>query len=245
MTAAVKQKLTILFEDDDLVLVNKPPQLLTIPDRYDAEKPSVFQWLTNQYGKIFTVHRLDKPTSGILCFAKTEAAHAELNRQFREREVSKIYYALVDGIPHPTAGIIDQGIAPHPTKPGQMMVTNRGKKSVTHYKTVESFGNASLVEADLKTGRTHQIRVHFAAIGHPLLVDELYGTRAAFFLSELKLRRFRLGKDQEERPLMTRTSLHAFRLELTHPATRKRLIYEAPLPKDFGAVVKQLRKWSK
>ena len=137
-----------------------------------------------------------------------------LSHQFQERTVEKIYYALVDGILTATEGEINQGIAPHPARPGKMMVSNKGKKSLTYYKVVEQFQSFALVEANIKTGRTHQIRVHFEAIGYPLAIDELYGNRTEFRLSEIKLRKYRLGKDQIERPLMSRTTLHAFRLEL-------------------------------
>ncbi len=241
----MKQKVVILHEDEDLVIVNKPAKYLSIPDRFDETKPNVLGFLNHKYGKVFTIHRLDKETSGILCFAKNEIAHKLVSKQFQERTVQKIYYALVDGILTPNEGEINQGIAPHPARPGKMMVSNKGKKSLTTYKIIEQFKNFALVEANIKTGRTHQIRVHFEAIGFPLALDALYGTRTEFLLSEIKLRKYKLGKNQEERPLMTRTTLHAYRLELDHPTTQKRLIIEAPLPKDFAAVVKQLQKWNK
>ena len=241
----LKQQVAILHEDEDLVIVNKPAKYLSIPDRHDETKPNVLGFLNNKYGKVFTVHRLDKETSGILCFAKNAEAHKALSKQFQERTVEKIYYALVDGILTPTEGEINQGIAPHPGKPGKMMVSNKGKKSLTTYKVTEQFRNFALVEANIKTGRTHQIRVHFEAIGFPLAIDALYGTRTEFLLSEVKLKKYKLGKDQEERPLMSRTTLHAYRLEIDQPTTQKRLIIEAPLPKDFAAIVKQLQKWNK
>jgi len=241
----LKQKVSILHEDEDLIIVNKPARYLSIPDRHDETKPNVLGYLNHKYGKVFTVHRLDKETSGILCFAKNEIAHKVLSKQFQERTVEKIYYALVDGILTPTEGKIDQAIAPHPARPGKMMVSNKGKKSLTTYQVIEQFKTFALVEANIKTGRTHQIRVHFEAIGFPLAVDALYGTRTEFLLSEVKLRKFKLGKDQVERPLMTRTTLHAYRLVIDQPTTQKRLIFEAPLPKDFAAVVKQLQKWNK
>ncbi|MEM1123666.1 MAG: RluA family pseudouridine synthase [Bacteroidota bacterium] len=241
----MKKQVQILHEDHDLVIVNKPADYLSIPDRHDETKPNVLSFLNHKFGKIFTVHRLDKPTSGILCFAKNEAAHKQLSQQFQARTVEKIYYALVDGILSPTEGKIDQAIAPHPARPGKMMVSNKGKKSLTTYKVVEQFQTVALVEANIKTGRTHQIRVHFESIGYPLTIDEMYGNRTEFNLSTIKRKKFKLGKDQDERPLMSRTTLHAFRLELDHPTTQKRLVFEAPLPKDFAAVLKQLQKWHK
>lgn len=241
----MKQKVQILHDDDDLVIINKPSNYLSIPDRFDETKPNILSFLNHKFEKVYTVHRLDKETSGIICFAKNEIAHKHLSQQFQEKTVQKIYCALVDGVLIPEEGEINQGIAPHPAKPGKMMVSNKGKKSLTLYKVIEQFRNFALVEANIKTGRTHQIRVHFEAIGYPLAIDSVYGSREAFKLSEIKLKKFRLGKGQEERPLMFRTSLHAFQLELSHPTTEERLHFEAPLPKDFAAVIKQLQKWNK
>lgn len=240
----MRQKVEVIFDDDDLVIVNKPTNFLSIPDRYDETKPSALAFLNQQYGKVFTVHRLDRETSGIIVFAKNELAHKKISQQFQERIVKKLYYVLVDGIPNPLKGHINMSIAPHPAKPGKMMVSNKGKESITYYNVVEQFQRFSLIEADIKTGRTHQIRVHFEAIGHPLAIDKLYGSRDAFFLSEIKKKRFRLGKGQEERPLMSRTSLHAHEIYLEHPTTQKQLNLKAPLPKDLAAVIKQLRKWN-
>ena len=241
----MKNRPAIIHQEEDFIIVNKPADYLSIPDRYDADKPNVLGFLRKKFGDVFTVHRLDKATSGVLCFALNEQAHKKLSQQFQDRSVRKIYVVLVDGILSPEKGEINQPIAPHPAQPGKMMVSNKGKKSYTAYQVVEQFPAFSLVEADIKTGRTHQIRVHFESIGYPLAVDEMYGTRSEFYLSEIKQKKYRLSKNQEERPLMSRTSLHAFRLEINHPTTQKRLIYEAPLPKDFTAVLKQLRKWTK
>ncbi len=233
-----------MHEDNHLLLVSKPSGLLTIPDRYDADKPNLYRLLQARYGEIYTVHRLDRETSGILAFAKTEAAHRILSRQFQERSVEKRYYALLDGVLPNDAGKIDRPIAPHPTISGKMIATAKGKPSLTHYKVVERFKHYTLVEADIKTGRTHQIRVHFAAIGHPLAVDDMYGRSDAFFLSKIK-KNYRTGKDREERPLMSRSSLHAYQLCLQHPSTQERQCYKADLPKDFSATLQQLRKWGK
>lgn len=242
----MKVKIERLFEDDTLLIVNKPPDLLTIPDRFDASKPNLYHLLSEQYEeKIFIVHRIDRETSGIICFAKTEEVHKHLSQQFEGRTVDKTYLALVEGKPNPLEGTINKPIGPHPTQAGIMTVIRSGKPAVTDYKTVEIFKVFSLVEANIKTGRTHQIRVHFKSIGHPLAVDPLYGKREAFYLSEIKHRSYQLGKDQEERPLMSRTTLHAYQLMLDHPVTGERMTFHAPLPKDFQAVVNQLRKWGK
>ncbi len=241
----MKNNIDIIFEDEDILLVNKAPFLLTIPDRFAPEKPNLYHILQHHFGEIFVVHRLDKETSGILIFAKNEAAHKELSRQFQERTTEKIYFALVEGQLHQEEGVIEKAIAPHPSHPDRMVVAKKGKASITHFKVIEHFKNFTLVEANIKTGRTHQIRVHFQSIGYPLAVDVLYGRREAFLLSDVKLKKFRLGKEEEERPMMTRSSLHALKLKFQHPRTGHETTFEAPLPKDFAAVLNQLRKWGK
>ncbi|MEY3052720.1 MAG: hypothetical protein RLY31_2505 [Bacteroidota bacterium] len=242
----MKQAFEIVFEDPDIVVVNKPPQLLTIPDRFSPDKPNLYHQLADLYGRIFTVHRLDRETSGILVFARTEQAHRHLSAQFQVHTVTKIYYALLEGVMHQAAGVIDKPLAAHPSEPGKMIVAQRGKPSVTQFKVVELFRHYTLAEADIKTGRMHQIRVHFQAIGYPLAVDALYGRKSVFLLSDVKHQQYRMGKFQEEeRPLMNRTSLHAHRLSFQHPASEEQVAFTADLPKDFGAVVKQLRKWGR
>lgn len=240
----MKISYTILHEDADLILVNKPSGLLTIPDRFDATKPNLQAQLAEQFGTIYVVHRLDRETSGVICFARNEAAHRNLSIQFEQREVEKIYYALVEGR-LAAGGEIDESIAPHPFIKGKMIAHKRGKASLTLYKSIERFKNYTLAEVSIKTGRTHQIRVHFSAIGHPLAIDSVYGRKETFLLSEVKRKRYNIGKGQEERPLMSRTTLHAYHLQVTHPSTGEKLEVEAPLHKDFSAVLKQLRKWAK
>jgi len=241
----MKQKPEIIFEDDDVVVVNKASEMLTIPDRYAPGKFNLMTWLTGRCNKIFVVHRLDKETSGILVFAKNENAHKLLSQQFEERTVEKFYLALVEGVLHLDEGVIDKPIAPNQHRPERMVIANRGKASLTLYRVVERFRNYTLAEANIKTGRTHQIRVHFQSIGYPLAVDSIYGRKSAFYLSAVKQNKFRMGKEQEERPLMSRSTLHAARLSFDHPRKGQRMKFEAALPKDFAAVVKQLRKWEK
>ncbi|MTB52914.1 RluA family pseudouridine synthase [Lewinella sp. W8] len=238
-------KVPIIFEDEHLLVVNKPAGLLTVPDRYDPGIGNLVHYLGTRYGDpILPVHRLDRPTSGVVVVARTPAAHKELNRQFREREVDKIYHALVEGVPAAEEAEIDEPIGPNPGKSGQMMVTARGKYALTLYKVMEPIGDQfSLVGVQIFTGRTHQIRVHLAYIGHPLVVDPFYGKRTEFMLSEIKGRKYRLGKHtHEERPLLNRVPLHAHRLAFTHPATGERMSFEAERPKDMRAVLNQLRK---
>jgi len=241
----MKYRIQILYEDEDLLIVNKPPGLLTIPDRHAPEKFNLFSHFVKKYGKIFTVHRLDKETSGVLCFAKNETAHRHLSLQFESRKVGKIYQVLVEGRIHLEEGVIDKPIAAAHTPSGKMHISKKGKPAVTVYKVVELFKNYTLLEASIKTGRTHQIRVHFESIGYPLAIDSTYGRKSDFYLSDLKLRKYKLGKGQEEKPLMTRLSLHASQLRLKHPEKEESMTFEAPLSKDFKAVIKQLQKWGK
>lgn len=239
---------SIIFEDNDLLVVNKEPGILTLPDRFKPDEfPSVYRDLSKKYGKIFIVHRLDKETSGTICFAKNEAAHRHLSMQFEHRKSQKFYWALVQGILQEKEGLIDAPIAEHPANDGSMCIHRSGKPSSTSYKVLEEFKGFSWVEAQIHTGRTHQVRVHFKHIGHPLAVDPLYNhERKALYLSEIKQRGFRLGKwVEEEQPLLSRVPLHAARLILAHPSTESEIALESPLPKDLKAVLNQLRKWGK
>lgn len=236
---------TILHEDEQILIVSKPSGLLTIPDRM-GNKESLLGLLEQKFGKVFVVHRLDRETSGVLCFARNEAAHRNLSLQFEHHTTDKFYLALVDGVLHHEEGEIDKPIGEHPVIPGKMAISNSGKPSLTFYRVAERFKHFTLAEVLIKTGRTHQIRVHFQSIGYPLAVDALYGRRAAMYLSEIKGKSYKSGKySEEERPLMERTSLHAARLRIDHPATGERLEFKAELPKDFAAVLNQLRKWGK
>lgn len=237
-------KLDILHSDDHIVVVNKPANFLSIPDRYDPDIPNLTRMLGSRFGgEMFAVHRLDKPTSGAMVFARTAEAHKELNRQFQDREVDKIYHAIVEGQPPLDQEIeVDQPIARNPGQTGRMMVSNKGKYALSLFKPVEHFGRQfSLIAAQIFTGRTHQIRVHLAYIGFPIMVDPFYGKREEFKLSEIK-RRFNLQREQEERPLLSRVPLHASRLAFDHPESGERISFEAPLPKDMRAVLNQLRK---
>ncbi len=233
----------IIYEDEHLIVVNKQAGLLSIPDRA-GNKESLLGLLERQYGKVFVVHRLDRETSGILCFARNEAAHRHLSLQFEHHTSDKYYLALVDGVLHHDEGEIDKPIGEHPTISGKMAIVHSGKPSLTFYRVLERFKRFSLAEILIKTGRTHQIRVHFQSIGYPLAVDALYGRRAAFYLSEIKGKSYKSGKyTEEERPMMERTSLHSSRLRLDHPVTGERMEFKAELPKDFAAILNQLRKW--
>jgi len=233
----------LIHADEQLLVVSKPAGLLTIPDRFGNQN-SLLAALNRAYGHVLTVHRLDRETSGILCFARTEEAHRHLSLQFEHHKTDKFYLALLDGVLHHDEGEIDKPIGDHPVVSGKMAISSTGKPSLTFYRALERFRRFTLVEAQLKTGRTHQIRVHFQSIGYPLAVDALYGRRTGFLLSEIKGKHYKSGKhSEEERPIMERTSLHAYRLRLDHPVTGERMEFKAELPKDFQAVLAQLRKW--
>lgn len=242
----MKNEIAILYQDDAIVIVSKPSGVLSIPDRFDATKLNLYHFLKQKFGEIYTVHRIDRETSGIVCFARTVEAHKSLSRQFEERSAEKYYLALVEGRMHASEGIIDKPIAESMTEPGKMVIARRGKESVTHWRALETFDHYTLIEADIKTGRMHQIRIHLQSEGYPLAIDTVYGKKDSFMLSDVKLRKFRQGKfSEEERPLMSRTTLHAYRLVLTHPVTGERMNFICEPPKDFQAVLNQLRKWGR
>lgn len=230
----------IIFENDEFIVLNKPSGLLSIPDRFGKD-PSLKSILLDQYGKIFTVHRLDKDTSGIIVFAKDEDTHKYLSKQFEGREVEKYYVGLVNGILMNREGNIDAPIIEHPGKTTLMMTNKKGKPSSTDYKVLEEFGLFSWLEFRIHTGRTHQIRVHMKHIGNPIVCDPLYGDGKPILLSSIK-RKFKLSKSEdEERPLLNRLALHSLRLKFTDAAGNIHEL-EAPLQKDLKALLQQLKK---
>lgn len=237
-------KIEIIYEDDTLIIVNKPAGILTIPDRFNHQLLNIYTFLKEQYGEeIYIVHRLDRDTSGIICFARTDEAHRELSRQWQARAVDKTYCVLVQGTMLQESGRIENYLGEHPGIPGRMVVTKKdGKKSITEWRVSERFKNYTLVAADIKTGRQHQIRVHFTDLGHPLAIDPMYAKREAIFLSEIKNRKYQAPKWEDEAPLMSRMTLHAHQLSFIHPKTEEKVAFEAPLPKDFAAILNQLRK---
>lgn len=238
-----RQKLEVLYSDDDIVVVNKPSGLLSIPDRYDLTLPSVKTLVHDMFGASFAVHRLDRETSGVLLVALTPEAHRALNEQFERHTVRKTYLAIVSGIVDRDTINIDIPLMPDPRRKGLMKPSARGKESQTILRVVEKFRLATLVECDLITGRQHQIRVHCSAIGHPLIVDPDYGTSSAFMLSSIK-RKFNLAKGQEERPIVDRLTLHAAKLTFMHPTSGKEMTFAADAPKDFQATLQVLRKYA-
>ncbi len=231
----------IIFENEYFVAVNKPAGLLSIPDRLGQEL-SLKQLLKDRYGEIYTVHRLDKDTSGIIVFAKDETTHKQLSQSFEGREVEKYYLGLVQGIPFNKQDSVDASIMEHPGKTGKMITHVKGKASLTDYEVLESFRLYSWMQFRIHTGRTHQIRLHMQHIGHPIVCDDLYGDAQPVLLSALK-KKFKLSKAaEEERPLLSRLALHSHRLSFDLNGERFEL--EAELPKELRALLQQLRKWS-
>ena len=233
--------LDILFEDKSLLVLNKPAGLVVHPAAGNEEHTLVNALLHHCRGSLSgiggvarpgIVHRLDKETSGCLVVAKNDETHLALSKQFAAREVGKIYNAILCGELARDSGEIHAAIARHPTHRKRMAVRddNSGRAAHTTYRVLERLNSATFVEAHLHTGRTHQIRVHFQFLGHPLVGDETYGSRQNKKLTELT---------GYEPP---RVMLHARELSFIHPRTGKEMSFEAPLPKDFREALRSLRR---
>ena len=231
----------IIFENEDFVVVNKPAGMLSIPDR-EGKEQSLKSILKNKYGSIFTVHRIDKETSGAIVFAKNESTHKFLSESFEERSVKKIYVGIVTGTLVDKKATISIPLMEHPVKNGVMVTNKKGKLSLTEYEVIEEFGLYSLVQFQIHTGRMHQIRVHMQYIGHPIVCDPLYGNGEPVFLSSFK-KKFKLSKTEEqETPMLARLGLHSYQLEF-NDQNGKAYQFEAALAKDMKALMQQLRKW--
>lgn len=236
--------ITVLFEDEDIVVVNKPASITIIPDRSGSNEYLKYYLEKQLKASLWVVHRLDKDTSGVVCFAKNEAAHQHLSLQFEHHTTQKLYEALVIGKVIPTEGTIDKPIAPE--KPGshKMVIKKNGKASLSTYKVLDQWSHWAHVKVDIHTGRTHQVRVHMQSIGHPIVADPIYGNGRPFYLSDIK-DQYKMSKYQEEEtPLLSRQALHAksLRIVLLNGEART---FEAPLPKDMAASIKQLHRWDK
>ncbi len=235
----------ILFDDPFFLVVDKSAGIPVIAERSKNPIPGLFDRLVMEFGdELRLVHRIDKQTSGLVIIAKGTEIQQYFSRLFLQREIDKYYLAIVEGVL--TNEDWEQIDAPIFIRPNATTasVHKKGRKSLTLYRTLENYGLASLVELRLITGRTHQIRVHMAHIGHPLLVDKWYGNREEIFLSDIKKRKYRLKEFEEELPLVSRHTLHASRINFKHPDNGQMIDIQSPLPKDLNALVNQLRKLS-
>ncbi len=232
----------VLLEDDHIVVLDKPAGLLVVPDRFDPDVPNLASLFRSGGEKVFTVHRLDKDTSGCIVFAKTAEAHAFLNAEFESHTVVKRYAAICRGSLADETGVIDLPIGEDRGRHAMRVDRKKGKESRTEFSVTERFQGFTLVEARPMTGRTHQVRVHMMALGHPIVSDPLYGDGEPFFLSRTK-RNYRKGK-KVEKPLLSRTALHAESLVVRHPVTHEEIIVSSPFHKDMRSVVRMLRKYA-
>ena len=235
-------KLDILLDNEWFIVLNKPSGMLSIPDRMQSEV-SLKDILIEKFGSIYTVHRLDKDTSGIIVFAKDAETHKTLSLLFEGREVKKHYVGLVNGTLYNNEGSVIEPIMEHPAKNGTMVVHAKGKPSHTDYEVLESFGIYSWVKFQIHTGRTHQIRVHSKHIGNSIACDSLYGDGKPVLISAIK-KKYNLAKsEEEERPILSRLGLHSYKLQFEFNGLEYEL--EADPPKDLRALLQQLRKWKK
>lgn len=228
-----------IFENENFIVINKPAGLLSIPDRTQSEI-SLKDLLLSKYEQIFTVHRLDKETSGIIVFAKNEQTHKQFSELFEGRYPEKYYVGLVHGKMINKHGSTDAPIMEHPVKKGKMVTHAKGKPSLTEYEVMENFRSFSWVKFCIHTGRTHQIRVHMQHIGHSIVCDELYGSGEPVFISALKHNYHLSKKEDSERPILSRLALHS--LQLKFDLNDEHFEFEAEIPKDLKATLQQLRK---
>lgn len=224
-----------LFENDDYIVVNKPPFISTLEDRNDPH--NILKSIREHISDAQVCHRLDKETSGVLAVAKNPEAYRHLSIQLENREVTKIYHAVATGVhdfqeKEVAAPILKQN-------DGRVKIAREGKPAQTFFNTLEVLGPFTFVECRPVTGRMHQIRVHLALLGAPIVGDDYYGGKPVF-LSTLK-RRYNLKKNTEEQPLMGRVALHAFSFQFLD-LDGKMVKVEAPYPKDFRVLLKQLRE---
>src|SRR4051794_21741089 len=224
--------LTILFEDEHLLVIHKPAGLVVHPAAGNLDGTLVNALLHHCAGQLSgiggvarpgIVHRIDKDTSGLLVVAKTDVAHEGLARQFAAHSIDRRYLAIVSGVPKASGGTVDAPLARSATNRKKIAIVEgaRGKRAVTHWKLLDVLRDAALVECRLETGRTHQVRVHMASIGHPLLGDPVYGRSGKMHGKILK----KLG--------FHRQALHATELGFTHPVTKHRLSFSSPMPSDM------------
>jgi len=239
--AAEALPLVVLYEDAHLLAIDKPPGMVVHPAP-GARHGTVVNALLHRLGALEgvgdparpgIVHRLDRDTSGVLLVARTPEALAGLARQFHDRTLSKRYVAVVHGVVRAAAGVIDQAIGRHPRERQRMSLrARRGRAAVTRFEVVERFRGATLLRLAPETGRTHQLRVHLAGLGHPIVADRLYGGRS----------RRGSGAAAEALDACPRQALHAESIAFAHPATGAPVLVRAPLPADLEALLVALRR---
>jgi 23S rRNA pseudouridine1911/1915/1917 synthase len=240
--------LDILFEDDWLVAINKPPGMVVHPAKghwsgtLTAALVHHFAQLSQTGGqnRPGIVHRLDRDTSGVILIAKTDLAHVRLTEQFEERTVHKQYLAIVTPAPDRDRDIVEKPIGVHPYQREKMAIREHhptSKPATTLYEVIRRFKGLALVRAFPKTGRTHQIRLHMAHVGCPILADKLYGGRSRFLLGELT------GRANDTEELLNRQALHAERIEFAHPGSGERIVIEAPIPADIVRTLEMLEQY--
>lgn len=243
-----KNAFTVIHIDEDILAVNKAAGLLVAADRWDTEAERLdllieqeLPKLAPQCEKLYAVHRIDKDTSGVLLYALNAEAHRALNTAFQERRVKKTYRLLIHGSVAEKQFTVDLPLrADGDTLHRTVVDKRRGKEAVTHFTVLETYRRLSLLEAQPVTGRTHQIRVHLAAAGYPIVCDSLYGSGKPVLLSELKQRWH--GDIYEEQPLIKRLALHAYQIEGAHPRSGESFAFTALYAKDFKSTVHQLQK---
>lgn len=239
-TSPIIKEIKIIFEDDWIVVIDKPANLLVLPDRYDQSIANLYHLLRDRYEDIFVVHRIDRETSGLVVFTKKEESHRGLSQQFESRTVQKTYRAICVGKSSDEIGTIDFPLGPSRNSKGKMRIDQlHGKEARTNFKVLEQFDGYSCVEARPETGRTHQIRVHLSAMNLPILGDSLYGGGNRFCLSQIKPNYKLAG---EEKPLLDRLALHANKLVFLHPFSKQSISLETDLPKDMKIVLKYLKQ---
>ncbi|MBN2711061.1 MAG: RluA family pseudouridine synthase [Planctomycetes bacterium] len=228
--------LDVLYDDESMIVINKRPGIVVHPSpgHESGTLVNALLYICNDLSGIGgvlrpgIVHRLDRDTSGCIVVAKTDAAHQELSAQFAARTTQKRYYAITSGVPNPPEGKVEGNMGRHPKhRQKQALLTEGGRYSLTYYKTLENFGDYAFVECDIKTGRTHQIRVHLKSVHAPILCDADYGKADPFVSGDTEL--------------LTRQALHARFLSIDHPVTGKRMGFEAPIHDDMAAVLDCLR----
>lgn len=229
----------ILFEDEDYIVINKPSGISTLEDRNVMSSSNILEIARQYHATAQVCHRLDKETSGALAIAKHPEAYRALAMQFEARTVTKVYHAVCDGIHDFKGKEIDEPI--FSLAKGLVRIDRgKGKAAKTIVDTLKAYKFHTLVACKPLTGRMHQIRVHLSSVDAPIVGDEQYGGKP-LFLSKIK-RRFNLKKDTEEQPLIKRIALHAYALHFNALGTNKKVAIEAPYPKDFKVLIKQLDK---